>query len=468
MDKSRQMESDKIPRLLLKFSLPAIVGLMVNALYNIVDSIFVGRGVGDLGLAGVTVCLPVVTIFIAFIMLIGMGATSLISIRLGEKRGHEAEKILGNALVLFLILGIGLTIFGLIFLEPILTLFGASPDVMPYAKDYMRIILIGSTFLALGTGMNNFIRAEGQPNIAMNTMLIGSVVNIILDYLFIFVFSWGIKGAAAATILSYFITSTWVLYHFLSGNSVLKIRIENFKLEAAIIRGIMIVGFPSFILQVTGSVQQLILNRNLVHYGDDLALAVIGVIMSITTFLIMPAMGISQGAQPIIGYNYGAKKYDRVKSTLVLSIVSASSIVTLGFIVSKIWPAQLVGLFNKNDELIRLGVHALGIFFKFIPLVGLQMVSSSYFQAVGKPKQATLLALSRQVIIFIPLLVILPRFWGLEGVWWSAPLSDIGAFIITGVWLWYEMKQLNKTIALTQAKTIEKPKSRNCRQVLKF
>ncbi len=444
MNKTAQMKEEKIPKLLLKFSLPAIVGLLVNSLYNIVDSIFIGRGIGDMGLAAVTVSFPIVTSFVACIMLIGMGGTVLISIRLGEKNETEAEEIIGNALVLFLIIGISLTIFGLIFLKPILTLFGASPTLLPLASDYLRIILIGSTFLALGTGMNNFIRAEGNPKVAMNTMLIGTITNIILDYIFIFIFHWGIKGAALATIISYSITSTWVLYYFFSGNSMLKIRIENFRLRALIIKSILIAGFPTFILQLSGSIQQLVLNRSLAHYGGDMALAVIGIIMSIVTFLVMPAMGISQGAQPIIGYNYGAKELGRVKSTLKFSAASATFVVTLGFIFSKLWPAQLIGLFNQDPQLIDMGTHAMGIFFKFIPLVGLQMISSGYFQAVGKPNQATLLGLSRQVFIFIPLLLILPHYFGLEGVWWSGPFSDLGAFILTGVWLLYEIRHLNK------------------------
>lgn len=368
----------------------------------------------------------------------------------GEGKGDEAEKIIGNALALFLIVGITLSVVGIIFLEPILIFFGASPNVLPYAADYMKIILAGSIFFAIGTGINNFIRAEGNPRIAMNTMLIGAVTNIVLDYIFIFVFHWGIKGAAGATIVSYAISSIWVLYYFLSGNSKLKIRSKNLKLNKVIVKGIVVVGFPTFVLQATSSIQQLILNRSLALYGGDLALAVIGIIMSITTFLIMPAMGISQGAQPIIGFNYGAKKFDRVKETLKLSIISSTAIVTIGFIISKIWPSQLISLFNSNPELIELGTHAMGIFFKFIPLVGLQMISSSYFQAVGKPNQSTLLALSRQIIIFIPLLVVLPRMWGLEGIWWSAPFSDLGAFVITGLWLWFEVKDLNKSKSLSE------------------
>lgn len=451
MDKSKQMSTESIPRLLLKFSLPAIVALMVNALYNVVDSIFVGRGVGDLGLAGVTICFPIVTTFIACIMLIGMGATALISIRLGEKKQKEAELIVGNALIFFVIIGFLFTAFGLIFLEKILILFGVTANVLPYSASYMQIILIGSVFLALGTGMNNFIRAEGNPRVAAMTMLIGAATNIALDYIFIFIFKWGIRGAAAATVISYVVTSTWVLYYFLAGKSLLKIRIKNLKLKMAVAGQIIKLGVPTFVIQVTSSIQQLILNRSLARYGGDLALAVIGVIMSITTFLVMPAMGIGQGAQPILGFNKGAREYGRVKDTLKLSVLLATFVVAVGFTIAKIWPAQLIGLFNKKPELIELGVHSMDIFFKLIPLVGVQMLGACYFQAVGKAKQATILGLSRQIIIFIPLLIALPYYWGLEGVWWSSPLSDLGAFILTGAWLLLEIKELNKAERLVES-----------------
>lgn len=451
MDKSKQMSTESIPRLLLKFSLPAIVALMVNALYNVVDSIFVGRGVGDLGLAGVTICFPIVTTFIACIMLIGMGATALISIRLGEKKQKEAELIVGNALIFFVIIGFLFTAFGLIFLEKILILFGVTANVLPYSASYMQIILIGSVFLALGTGMNNFIRAEGNPRVAAMTMLIGAATNIALDYIFIFIFKWGIRGAAAATVISYVVTSTWVLYYFLAGKSLLKIRIKNLKLKMAVAGQIIKLGVPTFVIQVTSSIQQLILNRSLARYGGDLALAVIGVIMSITTFLVMPAMGIGQGAQPILGFNKGAGEYGRVKDTLKLSVLLATFVVAVGFTIAKIWPAQLIGLFNKKPELIELGVHSMDIFFKLIPLVGVQMLGACYFQAVGKAKQATILGLSRQIIIFIPLLIALPYYWGLEGVWWSSPLSDLGAFILTGAWLLLEIKELNKAERLVES-----------------
>jgi putative MATE family efflux protein len=434
-----------IPRLLLKFSLPAIVGMLVHALYNVVDSIFVGRGVGELALAGITVCFPIVIILMAFVMLIGMGATTLISIRLGEDRLKEAERIAGNAFGLFFIIGIVLTLLGLMFIEPLLVLFGASKDVLPFAIQYMQIILLGSIFMAIGIGMNNFIRAEGNPKMAMYTMVIGAITNIILDYIFIFIFHWGIRGAAIATVIAYMVSGIWVLYYFLSGNSLIKIRIRNLRPEQQIVRTIMTVGFPAFAMQITSCVQNLILNRSLVYYGGDLALAAIGILMSVATLLVMPVIGISQGAQPIIGFNYGANELERVKTAVKLSVFVATLVVSIGFIITRLWPEQLIKLFNRNQQLIELGTNAISIFFLFLPLVGLQLIGAGYFQAVGKPIQATILSLSRQVIIFIPLLLILPVYMGLDGIWRTAALSDLGAFVLTGAWLLYEIKHLGRT-----------------------
>lgn len=454
MDKYEEMVNGSISGLLLKFSLPAIVGMLVHALYNVVDSIFVGRGVGELALAGITVSFPIVIILMACVMLIGMGATTLISIRLGEQKKGEAEQIVGNALALFFFIGLALTILGLIYIKPLLILFGASVNVLPYAVDYLRIILMGSVLMALGVGMNNFIRAEGNPKTAMYTMIIGSVTNVVLDYIFIFIFHWGIKGAAFATVISYGVTSTWVLYYFLSGKSLIKIRLKNLKPRASVVQGIAIIGFPAFAMQITSSVQNMILNRSLGYYGGDLALATIGILMSIATLLVMPVIGISQGAQPIIGFNYGARRIGRVIGTLKLAVIWATVIVTIGFLISRLWPTQMIMLFNRNPELVNMGTHAMFIFFIFFPLVGLQIISSGYFQAMGKPVQATILTLSRQIIIFIPLLLIVPRYWGLDGIWWAGAFSDIGAFLLTGIWLWFEVKHLNKVRAKSIKTTV--------------
>jgi len=297
MDHAKQLGEGSLGTLLLKFSIPAIVGMTVSALYNIVDRIFVGRGVGSLAIAGITIGFPIMLIVMAFSMLVGMGATSLISIRLGEKKKEEAELIAGNALLLLIILSLSLSIPGLLFLTPLLKLFGASNEVLPYAGDYLRIILLGTVLFGISFGMNNFIRAEGNPHTAMYTMLIGAVANIVLDYYFIFILGLGIKGAALATVIAQGISALWVLYYFFFGRSVLKIQWKNLKLEPLVIRSIFTIGFPPFAMQLVDSVKQVILLKSLGIYGGDLAIAAMGILFSISTILVMPVIGISQGAQ---------------------------------------------------------------------------------------------------------------------------------------------------------------------------
>ncbi len=443
MDRSKQLAEEKIGKLLLSFSVPAIVGMLVNALYNIVDRIFVGRGVGRLAIAGITISFPVMIILMAFTMLVGLGATALISIRLGENKKEEAEHIMGNAMILLIIIMLGLTVFGLIFLEPILKIFGASADVMPYAKDYMRIILIGAIFHGVSFGMNNIARAEGNPKIAMLTMLIGAILNTILDPIFIFIFNWGIQGAAIATVISQIVSSIWVLSHFLSGRSTLKIRKENLRLKTNVVLSIFSIGFAPFMMQLASSTVNAILNSQLTKFGGDIAISAMGIVNSISTIILMPIFGINQGSQPIIGFNYGAKQYDRVKQTFIYAVMAATTLVTLWYAAIRLFPAQLVTLFAKGDlELINLSVDGLKIFFAVLPVIGFQIVSSNYFQAVGKPKQAAFLSLSRQVVFLIPALLVLPKYFELNGVWMAAPVSDVLSSIVTGIWIFFEIKNL--------------------------
>jgi len=297
--------------------------------------------------------------------------------------------------------------------------------------------------MGISMGMNNFIRAEGNPKTAMYTMLIGAIINIILDPIFIFGFGMGVKGAAIATIIAQSISAIWVLYYFLYGNSVLKLRLENLRLKGPVVRRIMAIGFPMFALQLTNSVQQVILNRSLGIYGGDIAISAMGIIFSIVTLLVMPVIGINQGAQPIIGYNYGARQYNRVKEAVKSALTLATIILVIGFLISRLFPQSIIGLFNSTDmELLQVGTRGLSIFLLFIPVVGFQIVSSGYFQAVGKAKQATVLSLSRQVLLFIPALLIFPIFWGLDGIWMAAPFSDLGSALIAATWLYYELRQL--------------------------
>ncbi|MBW9148582.1 MATE family efflux transporter [Clostridium sp. CM028] len=444
MDSSKQLGEENIGKLLMKFSIPAIIGMLVNGLYNVVDRIFIGRGIGKLALSGVTVTFPIAIMIMAFAMLVGIGSAALISIKLGQQKKEEAEHILGNAFTLLIILSIVVTILGLIFLEPLLLKIGASKDILPYAKEYITIILIGGIFQSVGFGLNNIIRSEGNPRAAMVTMLIGGVLNTILDPIFIFVFHMGTRGAAIATILSQAVSMIWVLSYFFGGNSVLKIRYKNLKLDAKVVKSIFAIGMSPFSMQLAASIVSIISNRSLVKYGGDMALGAMGVIMSVVMMVLMPTFGINQGCQPIIGYNYGSKNYGRVKHALRLAIIAATTITTTGFIIIQVFPKQIISLFNKDPELIVIGSHGIRIYLFMLPIIGFQIVSSNYFQAIGKAKISIFLGLSRQVILLIPLLFILPRFFGLDGVWLSGPSSDALASIITAVFIFVEIRHLNK------------------------
>ncbi len=445
MERSKLLGEENVGKLLLKFSIPAITGMLVNALYNIVDRIFVGNGVGALAISGIVISFPIMNIIMAFGMLVGNGTSSLISIRLGQKRKEDAEQILGNAFVLTIILAIILSLFGLIFLDQILIKFGAKGEVLHYAREYTKIVLLGVIFQNLAFSMNHSIRASGSPKIAMFSMLIGAILNTILDPIFIYVFHMGAAGAAIATVISQAVSASWVVSFFLREKGTLRLLGKNLKLKKHVVLSIFSIGVSPFSMQLAASVITIVLNSSLLRYGGDIAVAAMGVINSITMLILMPMFGINQGAQPIIGFNYGAKKYNRVKHTLKLAILFATSISTLGFIIVELFPSVLISLFGRsNAQLIDIGSHGIRIYLSMLPIIALQIVSANYFQAVGKPRHSMFLSLSRQVIILLPLLFILPPIFKLNGVWLAAPASDIISSIIATAFLFREMKNLDK------------------------
>ncbi|OHB84278.1 MAG: MATE family efflux transporter [Planctomycetes bacterium RBG_16_64_12] len=445
MDRSNRLGQGSIPYLLLTFSAPAIVGMLAQALYNVVDRIFVGQAVGPLGIAGTTVAFPFMLIVMAFGMLIGFGATALVSIRLGEQKRDEAERVLGNAVVLLVGVSILLTAIGLALLAPLLTLFGSSEKILPYASDYLRIIVLGTVFQTVGFGLNAVIRGEGNPRIAMVTMLIGALLNTILDPIFLFGFGWGMRGAAAATIIAQAVSALWVLGYFLGGRSLLVLQVKNLRLRWSTCAAILALGSPMFAMQIAASVLNAILNNQLRIHGGDLAISAMGIIYAVVLFIAMPVFGINQGAQPIIGYNFGARNFDRVKRTLLAAVLAATGVTSAGFLVVMLFPSQVVWLFNHEDAaLMELGTHAIRICLMMLPIVGFQIVSSSYFQAVGKPKQAMFLSLSRQVLLLIPAVLLLPYFFGLGGVWAAMPTADLGSSVLTGIWLLLELRHLGR------------------------
>ena len=451
MDRSAKLGQVSIPRLLFSFSLPAIVGMMAQASYNLIDRIFVGHALGSDGIAGITVAFPFMLVVLAFGMMFGIGGTALISIRLGEGKKPEAEKVLGNTAVLLVVASVFMTVAGLFWLNPILAICGASDTVMPYARDYLRIIVLGTTFQTVAFGLNAAIRGEGNPKIAMLSMLISVLMNAILAPIFIFGFSWGMQGAALATVMSQAVVAIWVVSYFLGNTSVLKIRVRNLRLSGDVCRRIATFGLPQFAMQLAASVLQSVLlnqlrvygNRDLGVHGGDLAISVMGVLYGMFMMVAMPIFGVNQGVQPIIGYNYGAERFDRVKKALELAVLAATSIAVVGFCVMMLFPAHVIRLFNDKDPaLLGLGTHAIRLSTIMLPVIGFQIVSSSYFQAIGKPKTAMLLMLSRQMLILIPAVLILPLFFGLDGVWAALPTSDFGASLLTGICLLVELREL--------------------------
>lgn len=442
MNVAQTLGQEPIGKLLWKFSLPSIVGMLVNALYNVVDSIFVGNGVGEVGLTAVTIAFPIMLVMMAFGMLIGVGASTLVSIRLGEHNKDDAEHILGNALAMIVVLSFLLSVIGLLFLDPLLIALGAEPEVLPYARTFTQIVLVGNVFMQVGFGLNNIIRAEGNPRLAMATMLISALLNVVLNPLFLFVMKLGIGGSALATVISQLVSAVWVLSHFLSKASVLKLKLCNLRPDWRIFKDITAIGMSPFFMQLAASVVTVIYNFALIRYGGDLAVAAMGIVNRITMLMLMPVFGISQGAQPIIGYNYGAQQYDRVFETVKKAIYAASGISFIGFLLVQIFNYQIVGLFNNNQKLITLGGRGLSIMLSMLPIIGFQVIAAQYFQAVGKAKYALLFTMSRQVLMLIPMILLLPKFFGLTGIWLAGPAADLASAVLTGVFLYWEWRTI--------------------------
>lgn len=454
MENINPLGVDKVSKLLVKFSIPAIVGMLVNAFYNIVDRIYIGNStdLGSSGLGAITIAFPIMIVLLAMGILFGIGGATLFSLRLGEGRPEEAEQALGHSFILLILGGLAFMIVGQIFLRPILTLVGASEVIMPYAIEYMRVIFFGGIFQVVSMGMNNFIRADGNPKIAMLTMFLGAGTNIILDPIFIFGFNMGMSGAALATIIAQAISCTWVVAYFMGKRSNYKLKLKHMKLKLHIVTKITTLGMPEFWMQLANSLLNIILNKNLILYGGDIAVSSMGIINSLMLMFLMPVIGIRQGSQPIISFNYGAKKFDRVKTTIKMAIAIATIITTLGYIIIRLFPEQIISLFNQEPELIKFSSYALSRWLLLLPLVGFQIIASNFFQAIGKSKSALFLTLTRQVIFLIPALIIFPNIWGLNGLLHAAPFADFFSFIFTAIWFYFCIKNLGKEINSSQPK----------------
>lgn len=445
---TKDLESLPISKLLIKFTLPAMTGTVITSLYNVVDRIFLGRYVGDAGIAATTIAMPLMMIVMAIGMLIGFGTNSQISIKLGEKKHDEAEQLLGQGFFLFTVCSIAFTTASLTFMQPLLILFGATENILPYAQTYLSIVVIGTLTNLISFGANSFIRGEGNPRVAMGTMLIGGILNVILDYLFIVVFKWGIAGAAWATVIGYSVSSLWVLHYFLRGKSLLKLRKKYFKIDLISTRSVLLMGSPHFIMNFISSIQMSIFNNQLARLGGDNAIAINGVIMSFNMIWIMPVIGISQGLQPIVGYNYGARQFARVRKALLLAIFAATVFCTGFFIMIELFPAYVFMLFTSDStsELVTSGAPAIRRFLLMLPVVGYLILSGNYYQFTGRPKISLALTIIRQVVFLIPALMILPEFLGLNGVWYAMPASDAGALLLTTYFFIKELRFLKEKI----------------------
>lgn len=434
---------EKISKLLYKFSVPAIIGMTVNALYNVVDRIFIGNSpdLGANGLAAITICFPAMIIIMSVGILLGQGGATLFSISLGKGDNETADKTLGNATSMLLILGAIITIFGSLFLDKLLILFGASETVLPFAKEYMRIIFIGTLFQVIGMGMNNFLRSDGKPKLSMATMFIGAGINIILDPILIYGFRMGMSGAAIATITSQFISMIWSVHHFLKKDALHRIQKKYLKLDFKLCKEIIALGMPGFILQLANSSLALLLNSYLLKYGGDIGVSAMGIVNSLMTLLILPVIGLNQGLQPIVSFNYGAQRYDRVKKAVKLAIVAGVSITTIGFILSHLVPNILVSMFNREPELLKSGVHALKVWTLCLPVAGFQIIAANFFQAIGMPKRAMLLTLMRQVIALMPCIVILAPIMGIDGILFAAPIADALSAVVTAMFFFPFIKK---------------------------
>lgn len=438
--------TEKISTLLMKFSIPAIIGMVVNALYNIVDRIFIGNAsdLGSSGLAGITIGFPIMIILLSIGILFGVGGATLFSIKLGQGKLEDADNVLGNTFTMLLISGFLFMILGQIFLAPMLRIFGASENVLPYAMTYMRVIFFGAVFQVLSIGMNNFLRADGQPKLAMITMFVGAGTNIILDPLFIYVLKMGMAGAALATILSQFISMTWILMYFFNKDHKHRIQLKYMSIKKHIFTEVTALGMPGFLMQLSNSLLNVILNKSLLFYGGDIAISGMGIVNSVQTILLMPIIGLNQGVQPIVSFNYGAKKYERIKLAEKLAMISATIIVVSGWILTRLIPSQIVSLFNNEVELISFGSFALKTWFFCLPLIGFQILGANFFQAIGRPRSSMFLTLTRQVLILIPAIIIFSKLWGLRGILYAAPFADAISTILTAIWFYFGIQSLTE------------------------
>ena len=444
-----ELGTQPIGKLLMKYAMPAVIAMTASSLYNIVDAIFIGQGVGPLAIAGISLTFPVMQMTAAFGSMIGVGASTLLSVRLGEKDYDTARRILGNVVVLNVIMGVVLGALMLCFIDPILYFFGATDLTLSYARDFMVVILAGNVVTHLYFGLNAMLRAASQPKAAMMATIYTVVLNVVLCPLFIYVCGWGITGAALATMLSQTVVLLWQFKLFSNKREFIRFQRGIYKLKRRIVKDSFLIGLSPFLINLTGCMVAAIINKSLLVYGDDLDVASYGICNRYAFFFLMIVMGLNQGMQPIVGYNYGAKNNERVRAALVKTIVWATIVVTAGFVVGLLAPRQIIAAFTTDPYLIDISAHNLFILICTFPIIGFTIVVTNFFQCIGVVKKSIFLSLSRQLIFLIPAVIMLPKFMGVDGVMWSFPVSDVVATLTAAVLFWQEMKKSKKELPLS-------------------
>jgi putative MATE family efflux protein len=444
--------TEKVGKLLIQYSVPAIIATAAASLYNIIDRIFIGQGVGPLAISGLALTFPLMNILAAFGSLVGVGASAMVSIRLGQHDRRGATLILGNAVMLCIILGMLVPALTFFFLDPILHALGGSDDTVPYATKFMQVILAGNIFTHLYLGLNNIMRASGYPRKAMITTLVTVSVNIVLAPIFIFVLKWGIRGAAFATVCAQFIGTVWATYHFTRIDSFLHFLPGYMRLKRSIIKDIFSIGMSNFLMLLTSSLVNVIINLSLKNYGGDYAIGAFGILNSIANLGIMIIIGFNQGMQPIVGYNYGACQMPRVIRTYKLTVLAGVCVTTFGFLMAEIFPRQIASAFTNSKVLIDLAATAMRLNLIWFPIVGFQVVTTNFFQSIGKARISILLSLSRQFIFLIPALLILPRYLGLNGIWLGSPVADFISSVLTLIILRWQIRKMSKSNYFVSAK----------------
>jgi putative MATE family efflux protein len=424
--------TDSVWHLLLQYAIPSVIAMTASSLYNIIDSIFIGQGVGPLAISGLAITFPLMNLSAAFGTLVGVGAATLMSLRLGQKDFSTANQILGNSFVLNILFGLTYTVLVLTFLDPILYFFGASSQTIPYARQYMTVISIGNFITHLYFGQNAMLRATGNPKKSMYLTIGSVIINIILAPLFIYGFKWGIRGAALATIIAQASMLIVQIKIFSNKNSFIRLQKGIFKLKRKIVVDSLSIGMAPFLMNAVSCVIVILINQGLIRYGGDYHVGAYGIINRFAFLFVMIIMGLNQGMQPIAGYNYGANQIDRVNKVLKYTILLATCVGTTGFLISELFPHAIASIFTTDKTLIELAIPGLRLVFMFYPIVGFQMVTSNFFQSIGLPKKAIFMSLSRQLIFLLPGLLILPQYFGVKGIWYSLPVADILSSIIAG------------------------------------